>query len=85
MTGSSSYSICLRLNLRAKNLLLEEFPRAKEHISNEGKNSWLLNTDVYNLAGVARFYIGLANSIEIINAPELVEYIKSYCKAYLPQ
>ena len=84
MTGSTSYNICLRLNLRAKNLLVEEFPRAKEHISNEGKNSWLLTTDVYNLAGVARFYIGLANSIEIVNAPELVEYVKSYCKTYLP-
>jgi predicted DNA-binding transcriptional regulator YafY len=84
MTGSAVIDVCLRLNLRAKNLLVEEFPRAKEHISNEGKNSWLLTTDVYNLAGVARFYIGLANSIEIVNASELVEYVKSYCKTYLP-
>ena len=83
MTGSTSYDICLRLNLRAKNLLLEEYPRSKDYITKEKGESWLLNTSVYNLAGVARFYMGLANSIDIINAPELKKYVTEYCQAYL--
>jgi predicted DNA-binding transcriptional regulator YafY len=83
MTGSASIDVCLRLNLRAKNLLIEEFPRSKDYVVKENNNSWLLTTKVYNIAGVARFYIGLANSIQIVSSPELTEYIKEYCKTYL--
>jgi predicted DNA-binding transcriptional regulator YafY len=83
MTGNNSIDVCLRLNLRAKNLLIEEFPRAKDCIVKENSSSWLLNTQVYNIAGVARFYMGLANSIQIVRAPELTAYIKEYCKTYL--
>lgn len=83
MTGSTPVDVCLRLNLRAKNLLLEEFPRSKEFISKERDNSWLLTTQVYNVAGVARFYMGLANSIQIVNAPELKAYVKEYIKSNL--
>ena len=83
MTGNTAIEVCLRLNLRAKNLLEEEYPRAKNCVVKDGNSSWLLTTQVYNIAGVARFYIGLANSIEIINAPELKEYVKDYCNKYL--
>ena len=83
MTGSTAFNICLRLNLRAKNLLIDEFPKAEAFVIKENDNSWLLTTEVYNISGVARFYLGLANSIDIINAPELVEYVKTYCSTYL--
>ncbi len=83
MTGSASIDVCLRLNLRAKNLLIEEFPRSKDYVVKENNNSWLLTTKVYNIAGVARFYIGLANSIQIVSSPELIEYIKDFSRKYL--
>ncbi len=83
MTGNEKIHICLRMNLRAKNLLLEEYPLAKEHISKEDNNSWLLSTEVYNIAGVARFYIGLAGSIEIIDAPALIAYVREYRRNHL--
>jgi hypothetical protein len=83
MTGCKAYDVCLRLNLRARNLLVEEFPRSKDYISKENDNSWLLTASVYNIAGVARFYMGLANSIEIVSAPELVEYVKEFSNSYL--
>lgn len=83
MTGSKAVDVCLRLNLRAKNLLLEEYPRSKEFITKERDNSWLFNAQVYNVAGVARFYIGLANSIQIVNAPELKAYVQEYIKQHL--
>ena len=84
MTGNKAIDVCLRLNLRAKNLLIEEFPRAKDCIVKEcNDNSWLLTTQVYNIAGVARFYMGLANSIQIVSAPELKEYVKEFCNDHL--
>lgn len=83
MTGSTAFDICLRLNLRAKNLLIEEFPASAAYIVKEDSNSWILTTQVYNIAGVARFYMGLANCIEILNAPELKEYVREFCSSHL--
>ena len=83
MTGDSNIEISLRLNLRAKNLLVEEYPRSKEFITKEPGESWMLNTKVHNILGVARFYMGLAHSIDIVNAPELKEYVSEFCKKHL--
>lgn len=84
MTGEKAISCSLQLDLMAKNLLQEEYPMLKDHIS-KGKtpNEWFLNTEVYNMAGIGRFYIGLAGHIQILHAPELVEYIKAYKEKYL--
>ena len=43
-----------------------------------GNNLWLLNTNIYQIVGLARFYVGLANHITIIDAPELVEYVNVF-------
>lgn len=66
----------------AKNLLIEEFPSAKEFIKpHKGDdNIWYFDTDVYQIEGLARFYIGLANHIKILNAPELEKFIASFVK-----
>ena len=34
-------------------------------------NIWHFDTDVYQIEGVARFYIGLANHIKILKTPKL--------------
>ena len=60
----------LRLGLRAKNLLLEEYPLAAKEITRKGAY-WILETGVYDYAGVCRFYCGLADDIEIVGSPEL--------------
>ena len=85
MTGEKPIHISLQLDLMAKNLLIEEYPSAKNHISpHKGDNNiWYFDTDVYQLEGIGRFYIGLANHIKILNAPELKEYIADYSKKYL--
>ena len=83
MTGSSVYNISLRLNMRAKNLLLDEYPQAKDYLVKESDDAWILCAEVYNLAGVARFYMGLANSIEIIDGTELKSYVADFCKEHL--
>lgn len=77
--------VSLQLDLMAKNLLLEEFPRAKDYISGDKKdeNIWYFDTDICRLEGIGRFYIGLANHIVILNAPELKQYAKEYAEQYL--
>lgn len=85
MTGEKPIHISLQLDLMAKNLLIEEFPRAKNSVKpHKGDdNIWYFDTEVYQLEGVGRFYMGLANHIKILDAPELKQYVKDFSKKYL--
>ena len=77
MSGKSPKPIKLHLGLRAKNLLLEEYPLAAKDITRKGAY-WILETGVYDYAGVCRFYCGLMDDILIMDSPELVEYVNEY-------
>ncbi len=82
MSGEASIPVCLALSLRAKNLLLEEYPLAGQDIT-QADESWILETRVQDLAGVGRFVIGLAGEIRIIDSPELEQYVREYTKRHL--
>lgn len=85
MSGENAIKVNLQLDLMAKNQLLEEFPRTKDDISpckGDG-NVWYLSTTVYALQGIGRFYIGLANHIKILDAPELQEYVNDFKEKFL--
>lgn len=85
MTGDKPVHVSLQLDLMAKNLLVEEYPSAKTHIQpHKGDvNIWYFDTNVYKMEGIGRFYIGLANHIRILDAPELEEYVRDFCERYL--
>lgn len=82
MNGDKRHTVCLKLGILAHNLLVEEYPLAEQYLSPTEDGRWLLQTDVANYAGVARFVVGLMDDIEIIDTPELEEYIASYVKKY---
>jgi len=77
MTGMTGMNVKLQLSVRAKNLLVEEYPLAEKDITRKGKE-WLLDTTVYNYAGICRFYMGLMHEIKIVDSPEFSEYVKDY-------
>lgn len=80
-SGTKAIKVSLELDLMAKNLLCEEYPDAKKGITRtKDDNVWLFDTEVYKIEGLGRFYLGLAEHIRIINAPELVAYVKEYVK-----
>ena len=85
MSGEKAVRVNLQLDLMAKNQLVEEFPRAKGDISpcKGDENVWYLSTTVYALQGIGRFYIGLANHIKILDAPELQEYVNEFKEQFL--
>lgn len=84
MTGESPVAIKLQLSLMAKNILVEEYPDAeKELIPTDDTDVWILDTEVYKMEGVGRFYIGLAGEIQIIDAPGLKEYAQQYCRSHI--
>ena len=72
----------LELSLRAKNLLLEEFPLAEAFVHQE-KEKWVFDGVVGPLEGVGRFCIGLAKDVKVVDSPELEKYISDYINDYL--
>lgn len=74
--------VCFSMSIRAHNLLLEEFPMSEKYISKKG-DRWIFDGDVAMLEGVGRFVIGLAADIQIIDSPELQEYVSQYYHKYL--
>ena len=85
MTGTDSIHVTLQLDLMAKNLLVEEYPRAKDSITphKDDKNIWYLTTDVHHLEGIGRFYIGLASHIKILEGDALRQYAAEYARKNL--
>lgn len=82
MTGNETYKVSLQLDRMAYNLIIEEYPDSKRYLEDNHNDTWTLNTDVCSIYGVGRFYIGLADHITILNAPELLAYSKEYFKKH---
>ena len=80
-TGEEPEHIVLRMSLLAKNLLEEEYPMAAKYIS-KGKDGWILETDIYQMRGVARFVAGLMGEISILEGSKLMDYMKEYGHKY---
>lgn len=82
MVGNFNEIIVLRLNTRAKSLLLEEFPLAEKDLKRDG-GKWLLKTTIHSMEGAGRFVLGLAADIKIIEGDKLRKYILDYQKKYI--
>ena len=86
--GGRSYHVRLRMDVGAKNYLMEEYSCAeklpKEEFYQEQKNNKrILDTHVNGLGAVRRFYLGLADKIEIMDTEdsdelkkEIAEYVR---------
>lgn len=82
MTGPLNETLTLQLNTRAKSLLLEEYPLAEKDIRREN-SKWILSTTIHSLEGAARFVIGLAGDIKILDGPKLIDYIRKYDQEFI--
>ena len=80
ISGHLQTPIKLELSMRAKNLLLEEFPLAEQDIRKEGEK-WYLETMVSGMEGVGRFVIGLAHDIRVVDSVDLQSYIDNFLKS----
>lgn len=82
MAGKEDIPVTLKMTLKAKNLLIEEYPLSSKYISYDGY-TWWFKGNVKDLHGVGRFIIGLADQIKIIDSNELYEYVRQFCELYL--
>lgn len=77
------YPVALQLNRRAYNILIEEYPLAERDTQRISPDYWLFKTEVSNYIAIARFVLGLAADIKIVDSPELKEYIGQYVSCYV--
>ena len=74
MSGSPVEHVKLRLSLRAKNLLTEEFPVTGEEVY-QAKRNWYWEGNVNSLEGIGRFVIGLSDDITVEKGPRLKAWL----------
>ena len=82
MSGRTPHRVRLSLSVMAKNLLVEEHPLAENDLTQQG-DRWILDTEIYNYAGICRFYVGLASDIQIQDSPDFESYVRNYISTYL--
>ena len=82
MNGKESIKVNLKMTLKAKNLLVEEYPLSSQYLTYNNE-SWMLRTTVKDMSGVCRFYLGLSDQIQIVDSPELEEHIRKHIHSNL--
>lgn len=72
--GVHKYHVKLRMDIAAKNYLLEEYSCAeklpKDELYEESRDKWILDTHLNGFGAVRRFYLGLADKIEILDTED---------------
>ena len=82
MTGKEDIPVTLKMTLKAKNLLIEEYPLSAKYVSFDGE-WWWFRANVKDLAGVGRFVIGLADQIQVVDSGRLSNHIKNFVNTHI--
>jgi predicted DNA-binding transcriptional regulator YafY len=82
MTGKEDIPVTLKMTLKAKNLLIEEYPLSAKYISYD-EEWWWFRANVKDLTSVGRFVIGLADQVEVIEGDKLIEYKRHFVNNFL--
>lgn len=83
MAGREEFRVRLRLSMKAKNLLVEEYPLAERDLTQEPGGRWILDTGLCALAGAGRFVSGLAGEIEIEEGEPLRAWLRDNARTLL--
>ena len=77
--GNKPLRISLQLDMLARNLMIEEYPRTRDDITPQqgDPNTWYYNGTVYSPAGISRFYRGLQEHITILEDKDGVLRVES--------
>lgn len=89
-----SYHIKVRMEVGARNFLLEEYSNAKNlsesELYEESDGKWILDTRLQGLGAMRRFFLGLADKIEILPTEDseklqndIREYVAQNLKDYI--
>ena len=75
MSGLPIEHVKLRLNLRAKDLMTEEFPITSTEVYQD-KRSWYWEGNINAFEGIGRFVAGLADQITVVEGEKLKAWLR---------
>jgi len=75
-TGELDKQIEFRLNLRAKNLLTEEYPLSAKYIKQISPNQFIFKAYVAKYEGPGRFVLGIAEDIQLIEGEGFRQFLQ---------
>ncbi len=81
-TGDLNKQIEFRLNLKAKNLLIEEYPLSERFLYKITNNQFVLKAPVAKYEGPGRFMLGLAEDIQVMGDEGFRNYLKIKISIY---
>lgn len=81
-TGDLNKQVEFKLNLKAKNLLIEEYPLSERFLTKISNNQFVLKAPVAKYEGPGRFVLGLYEDIQLIGDIGFQEFIQSKTNKY---
>lgn len=81
-TGDLNKQIEFRLNLKARNLLIEEYPLSERFLTKINNNQFVLKAPIAKYEGPGRFVLGLAEDIQLIGDEGFHDYLKTKINKY---
>jgi len=75
-TGDLNKHVTCTLTLKARNLLVEEYPLAERHLTPRGKNHFAFNAPVAKYEGPGRFVLGLTEDVQVSGDDGFRDYLK---------
>ena len=80
ISSNEKITVKLELTLRAKNLLIEEYPLAEQYLQPLANGQYLFDGYVCTFDGVSRFVLGLCSEVKVIEPPSMLVFIKQKIK-----
>lgn len=75
-TGDLNKQVECVLTLKAKNLLIEEYPLSERFLTKLSRTQYILKAPVAKYEGPGRFALGLAEDIQLVGDEGFFEYLK---------
>ena len=79
-TGELTKEIIIEMNLRARNLLIEEYPLSEKNLEEKECKWFLLKVNVAKYEGPGRFCMGLPEDTEVMGDEGFREYLRKKLK-----
>lgn len=79
--GNDPVHVAIRMDMVARNLLLEEYPMTEKGLRSDG-DAFIWEGDVNGMDGIGRFVLGLPDRIEILEGEGIREYLREKSAAF---
>ncbi len=82
--GEEKHRVRLRLDLLARNLMLEEYPHSASMIVPEDDAHWIFETELVGYVGIGRFILGLFDHVQVLEGDGLKAFLNEKLSKWKP-